>query len=339
MMKRITYMLLFIGLSFPAWGQCNYKLVEIAAAKSGENTVFIRDFKVKLSPGTMSNPSPVGRFPVFLNKGVHYRFTIANAEEKEGRGILQLMRRDQILGSTYDTENQLDRQKFDFICEKSATYQVLISFIHSREGCAAGVLSMVVNDSVKTMDIQFQEQTPPLYLFIPNKLDITATDIPEGSIKVEISQGKIVEQNGDYIAYPLKEGTAKVYVTSYKKTGEVNEIDSIVFDVEPPPLPDLVLPGQYGRTISKMRFINGGEVGLFYPFETNSSPYTLIEYTLSSSRFGLEGYSSSDKITFQQIRLVNDLQPGDKLYIKNIKFKDPNGKVYTINTLEILIME
>ncbi len=341
MTRKILYILLFIGCSLSVYSQCNYKLVEIAAAKSGENSVFIRDFKVKLKPGTMDNPSPVGRFPVVLNKGVHYRFTIANAEDMEGKAIMQLVRRDQVLGSTYDIENQLDIQVFDYHCDKSATYQILISFIHGKEGCAAGVLSMILHDSLEIADLQLQkeQERPVMYLFLPNKLEITATGIPGGKVKVDIDQGKVVKKEDEYIAYPDHEGEAIVQVASYKKSGELYETDSIKFIVKFPPLPELLLPGQQGSTLSKFRFMSGGEVVLYYPYETEHQPYILLEYTIATTPYGLEGYKTTDHITFQQMRLVNDLKQGDTLYLIDIQYKDPNGIIHTIKTVELLIIE
>ena len=86
--KKLWFMLIFLFSGITAYTQCNYQLVEQAAQLAGSNTVYIREFKVRLSEASMDDPVPTGRFPVYLNEGVNYRFTIANAANIEGKAMV-----------------------------------------------------------------------------------------------------------------------------------------------------------------------------------------------------------------------------------------------------------
>jgi len=45
---------------------------------------------------------------------------------------------------------QDDHQFFEFACDKSGTYQVLMSFLEGKRGCAIGIMSMILTDSLTT---------------------------------------------------------------------------------------------------------------------------------------------------------------------------------------------
>jgi hypothetical protein len=321
--------------------QCDQTLVDKAAMNAGPEAIYIRDFKVKLSEGTMENPSPVGHFPVYLNEGIKYRFTIANDERKDAFAILQLLRRDKILGSTYNYETEIDLQKFDIICEESATYQILISFNEGQPGCAAAVLSMILQDSMTTIEpgvAMASDSAGTIYLFIDNEMHIAATGIPGGYLDVSISNGEIFEKSGIYLAQPDRTGEAIIKVDAYKKNGDLNETDSILYLVEYPPLPKLQLPGMQGNVIYKNRLPGRNSVELDTFLPEIRDVYELVEFTISREEEDLFGVVSNGLyITQKQIDLIQSTPSGGKLYLLNSRFSDPEGKIHFAPVMEIFI--
>lgn len=332
---------LCLGLMQYISAQCDQSLVDMAAKKAGPEAIYIRDFKVKLSEGTMENPSPVGRFPVYLNEGINYRFTIVNDTKKEAFAILQLIRRDNILGSTYNFDERTDLQQFDIICQESATYQVLISFNEGQPGCAAAVLSMILQDSITTIEpgvAMESDSSGTIYLFIDNEMHIAATGIPGGYLNVSISNGQIFEKGGIYLARPDRIGEAIIKVDAYKKNGSLNETDSILYLVEYPPLPKLQLPGMRGNVISKNSLpgINRIELDVFLP--EIRDVYTLLEFAISREKEDLFGAVSNGlHITQKQIDLIQSTPSGGKIYLINTRFSDPQGRIHYAPVKEIFI--
>ena len=323
--------------------QCNRQLVDRAAQMAGHEAIFIRDFKVKLTEGTMDNPSPMGRFPVYLNEGAHYRFTLASDNEAESFAILQLMKKDNVYGSTYDFSSGDNNGKFDFTCDNSGTYQILISFDESRPGCAAGVLSLVLEDSMKVIEPgvpTVSDSAGVLYLYVANELQIAATGIPGGRLDVSIDNGTIDQQGKDYLARPEKPGQATIYVHAYKQNGKLSESDSLTYVVDYPPFPQLVLPGMTGNVLYKSRLRGEKEIELNSYYVNHSDIYTLIAFTLASDHAGMNAIAGSGmSLTQNQLDLIRSIPAGGRLYINNMQFTDPEGKRHLGNSQVIWIEE
>jgi hypothetical protein len=332
---------IYLGLVQYLSAQCNQTLVDKAAAKAGPESIYIRDFKVKLSEGTMQNPSPVGRFPIYLNEGVNYRFTIANDDNSDAFAILQLIRRDKTLGSTYNFDTKTDLQQFDLMIEESATYQVLISFNEGKPGCMAAVLSMILQDSLTTIELGVpivSDSAGTIYLFINNEMHIAATGIPGGHLEVTISNGEIFEEGGVYIARPGVIGEAVIKVNAYDKMGILNESDSIVYFVDYPPLPYLNLPGMQGNVINKSKLPGRNSVKLDVLLPEIEGVYQLMEFTISHGDRDLFGAVSNGLyLTQKQIEIIQSTPDRGKLYLINMRFRDPEGKIHIAPVKEIFV--
>jgi hypothetical protein len=327
----------------PIHGQCNQRLVDRAAQEAGPDAIYLRDFKVKLSGGTMENPSPLGRFPVFLNEGASYRFTIASDEFAEGFAVLQLQRKDKVLGSTCDPEDSSHNGSFDFECSESATYQVLISFHEGLPGCAAGVISLVLQDSMKVIEpgiATSSDSSGTLYLFVQNEMNIAATGIPGGYLEVRISNGSIERSGRHYIAQPAERGETVVYVKAFRKNGEMSEKDSLIYFADYPPLPQLILPGMHGNVLKKNHMTGANRIEFYFYRNGMEKVYELVEFTLSVDKSSHVRLSSAGNyLTQQQIDLIRSVPSGDKLYITNATFLDPDGKKHIAPIHEIWVEE
>ncbi len=342
-LKYLTGILLVLFLTpEPVSSQCNQQLVDKAANIAGNEAIFIRDFKVRLPEGTMENPAPVGRFPVFLNEGITYRFTIESDTVSQGFGILQLQRRDRLFGSTFDFDTRINTGQFDFACEESATYQVLISFNEGNPGCAAGVLSMLLQDDMEHIvpETLTSDSAATLYLYINNELHIAATGIPGGHLEVETDNGTIEPTGKMYIAKPDSIGTATIWVDAYRRNGELSERDSLVYRVEYPPLPILHLPGMHGNVLYKNQLTGNNIIRLESYVRGGDNVYTLKEFTLSDQRKRAYGLTHNEiYLTQQQIELIRDTPAGERIILSNIRYADPDGNFHFAGIQEIWIEE
>lgn len=341
-MKKIIIAGLFLISGITVYSQCNSELLQIAASRSGTDAIFVRDFKVRLEEGTMKRPSPVGRFQVYLNKGIHYRFNVASAMELEGRAILQLYDRNNLLGSTFDLNLKKDHQQFDFISEKTGSYQVLMTFFEGKSGCAVGVMSLVLSDTAiyKTGNSTDSDKNDlePLYIGIDNEINIAATDIPGGSLEVSMTGGSIEGSNGRYIARVNQEGIATVRVNARDKDDRISEIDSIRFRVVPAPLPYVEMAGLNGGMIHKSQIDRAKDITLIYPLRMNENKYKIIGFTISAESNMQRGeISRNNLLTISQKSLIQSLAPGERFMIKNIMVQSPDGKIYTLEPLVFIV--
>ena len=141
----IPIIFLFVLVSFgtTAKAQCNDKLVTDCALQVGDKATYIKEFKVRLKKKRGKSNAPIAQFSIVLSKGQHYRFNVCNAIEFEGEAVLQLYDSDKMLGSTFDLARGRDYKSFDFMCRKTTTYNIYVSFKEGKEGCAVGILSIV----------------------------------------------------------------------------------------------------------------------------------------------------------------------------------------------------
>ncbi len=144
-MKKLVLFIIFASLmvfNFDADAQCNAKLVDIAVGQN-RGATYLKDFRVKLPEAKPGKPVPIARFKIMLNSGNHYRFNVAKAQEFEGTPIIQLYEGKKLLGTSYLASKDKDFKMFDFLCTKTTTYELIITFKDGKAGCAVAVLSLV----------------------------------------------------------------------------------------------------------------------------------------------------------------------------------------------------
>ncbi len=144
-MKNLTLLMILAFLSVfgnNAEAQCNAKLVDIAVGQN-RGATYLKDFRVKLPAAKPGKPTPIARFKIMLNSGNHYRFNVAKAREFEGTPIIQLYEGKKLLGTSYLASKNKDFKMFDFLCTKTTTYELIVTFKDGKAGCAVAVLSLV----------------------------------------------------------------------------------------------------------------------------------------------------------------------------------------------------
>jgi hypothetical protein len=322
-----------------SYSQCNDSLVQIAVSESGSDAFFLKEFKVKLSSGNPEKPAPVAKFSAYLKEGVTYRFNVADAKEYEGKLVLQLFKKGKMLGSTLNLDSGNDLKRFDFKCDNTATYQVLMSFINGKAGCAVGILSVVVKDSSEYSNKSADELSKKeiLYIGIENELNI-ATNHKNCRIEPQIDKGILSGKNGKYQIQVFEEGEIKISVKVINIQDSVVESSVRKFEAQKLPVPGVTVAGISGGLIYKDRFLTERELKLSIPDEIPDSAYEIVGFTISDSFTGISGKTSNNaEFTPIQRKMIQEMKPGNNLYIKNTIIRTITGDLLTLQTLGFIL--
>ncbi len=328
----------------PAKAQCDDKLIDKVIEKSGTDALFMRDFYLK--PPTKSkkkkdkSPTTASKYEVRLNKGIVYRFIIENEENSKAQAFLQLRKNNLLLANTYDVENQTNIGNFDFFCDESGPYKIMLSYTGESTGCAAAAMFALIRDSSTLASIvDSNEIHHVLYTGIDNFIDIAASDIPGGSLEVSISRGTISKEGGLYKIRVEEPGKIVVEVIARDKNGKINETFKSEFLVMAPVLPSISFLRSTGGMIKKADILNSNQA-LEIHNSGNNLIYKIKTFEISAklSTPGIPN-SGDNRLNFRQLNLIKELKPGDTFYIINIEIEDPNGKIYRPEPLGFIIIE
>ncbi len=316
-------------------GQCNDTLVKQAIMESGNEAIFLKEYKVKFKKGKANRPARVAKYSAFMKDSTSYRFNVVNAKEFDGKVILQLFKKGKLLGSTYDFKTSKYNKSFDFECNKTGTYQVLMSFIEGKAGCATGILSLVVNDSTVINDNQFPDA---LYVGINNPLYIAYTNEPGCSVHVFANQGTIKGQNGKYEIRPEKIGKLTVTAQTIDSIGNVKDEITKDFEVEDLPIPFVSINGNTGGLIFKSDLININKLDFHLSHIPSTYKYEIISFSVSDKLFGISGkISNGETFNYQQLDFIKKLKSGDQLFITNIQVKRTDNEIIKLKPLGFIV--
>ncbi|MEN8119288.1 MAG: GldM family protein [Bacteroidota bacterium] len=320
--------------------QCDESLVDKAIEESGIDVIFMQDFNIKQLKKKSLKNTQIEHFDVRLKKGLTYRFNVQNAKEYEGKAILQLYMENLLLASTYNIENKVDEQVFDFICDETGKYQVLMSIMEGKKACATGIMSVVINDTLKIADIIDSNKVQNiLYAGVDNFLDIAVSDIPNGKVEVSISRGTIKEDNGMYLIKVDNPGAVIIEVIAKDSLGDITETLKAPFDVRLPVLPSLSIDGQSGGLIQKEDIIRKNPELILKGGGTNLQ-YRIVEFSISKSQYS-RGFKEKHThyLNSTQLNLIRNLKNGDTFFIKDIILEGTNGIRYKIDPVGFIIRE
>lgn len=311
--------------------QCNNTLVERATSQSGDNAMYLREFKVKFD-GLEHGKIPSAKYPVLLSKNTVYRFNVCNAEEFEGQVILQLYLKDKLVGSTFDTKKKTDLRRFDFTPEKAATYEVVMSFRDGKPGCAVGILSMLTEKDIESYDDQ---ELDILYADADNPVIIYDDENEFADIDVSIDNGSITKADRtNYIIRPQETGTALLTIRVLYRNGTLKEFKQKRYAVLALDKPYATVRGVTGNTIEKQNLIQSGQIELWFS-ENMKCNYRIVSFTLSDKDDLISGISStSSKFSKSQREMIKNSPPGTRLYIKNIRARTADHVVIDIAPIE-----
>jgi len=348
MNKRVNILIVIAALMFLqvafVKAQCNDELVDRAITNSGMDALFIREFKIK--QGERKNRKKqkravsIAKYSIRLHQGIQYRFNIENDKQSQTKAVLQLRKGNLLHAGTYNTENQKDMGRFDFLCQDAGQYQVLLSFLDGNPGCAVGVLSAVINDSTVTGGLLDSTKTQNiLYARTDNYVDIASSTNPKGSLEVSISRGTIKEEGGLYRIYVAEEGPVTIDVTALDSLGKVSETFKTEFNVQKRSMPSISFLGSSGGLIRKEEILA-------------TMPYLTVNNWRWSDSFRLKMFTVAKKLTSVGISVVNsnilssrqlnkirELKDGETFYIKDIVVEDKNGQAFNLPPLGFIISD
>lgn len=114
--------------------QCGEPLVEICYPKLGDSK-YLNSFPVRLKKSKRGEPPTVMKQSLILNSGTKYRFAIVNAEEYEGKLIMNLYSSQTLVGTSveYSTGKYFDIVEYN--CKKAGIYYLTFYFEDGKEGC------------------------------------------------------------------------------------------------------------------------------------------------------------------------------------------------------------
>ena len=330
----IVFSLIIISLQ-SINAQCNETLVKQAIQESGNEAIFLKEFKVKFKKGKANRPARVAKYSAFLKDSTTYRFNVVNAKEYDGKVILQLFRKGKIYGSTYGFKTREYHTSFDYKCEKTGNYQVLMSFIEGKAGCATGIMSLVVNDSTVINDNQFPDA---LYVGISNPLYIAYTNEPGCSVKISASQGSITGKEGKYELLLNQKGKVIVTAQTIDSIGNVKDEIKKEFEVKKLPLPYASISGNTGGLISKINLRSLSKLDLHTNHIPLSDGYDIINFTVSDKLFSISGKTSNgENFSYSQLSFIQKLKAGDQFFITNIQVKSGNNEIVKLKPLGFIV--
>jgi hypothetical protein len=333
----------FIGQSYVK-AQCDEKLVDKAIAKSGNDALFIREFvynsKVQEKKKKDKAPSFSAKYDVRLNKGIVYRFIIENEDNSLSQAFLQLRKNNLELANTYDVDNHLNIGNFDYLCNENGSYQVLLSFVGENTGCAAGAMFAIMQDSLSLYSIlDSSEIKNVIYTGIDNYIDIAASNISDGSLEVTVDRGTIEEENGLYKIHVEEPGKLVVDVVAKDKNGKITETFKSEFSVVAPSLPTVTLGTSPGGIVKKNDLLNKIP-SLEINNDRKDIKYKLKRFDVSKN-ISVDGISNEtdNRLSFRQLNIIKDLNPGETFYITNIIIEDSKGKIYRLEPLGFILSD
>lgn len=311
--------------------QCGNELVEKAASQSGDNAVYLREFKVKFDGSERGKAIPTAKYPILLSKNTTYRFNVCSAEEFEGKVILQLYLKDRLIGSTFDSQTSTDVQRFDLTCDKTATYEVVMSFNEGKPGCAVGILSLIPEKKAEPEN----EELDILYASADNPMVIFDDEDEFAKLEVSIDNGSVTKVEGaNYIIRPDEAGTALLTIRVLYRDGSLKEFKQKRFAVLELNKPYISIRGMAGNQISKEELVQSARLDLWFS-EGMKCNYRIISFTLSDRNDLISGISStSGRFSKAQRDWINNLPSGTQLYIKNIQVRTTDHVVMDIDPLE-----
>jgi hypothetical protein len=143
-MKTLIISLVFsLALASFSKGQTADPLVSECVMNTGDNTKYLKDFRVQL--GSAQNQSDLRyKANMSLWKNTKYRFSMCNAANSKGKLILTIKdETNKLILSSYDKSTGRVYPFIDFTCNKSGIYQLCFDFENGQQGSGVGVVSMV----------------------------------------------------------------------------------------------------------------------------------------------------------------------------------------------------
>jgi hypothetical protein len=118
-------------------------LVSTCVLAAGENTTYLKDFRVQLPKAATNDATPVYKANMYLMKNMKYRFSVCNAPASKGELIITIYDQGKELISSFNRSTGKQYSSVDFICNKTGLYTLWYGFKNGEQGSGVGVVSMI----------------------------------------------------------------------------------------------------------------------------------------------------------------------------------------------------
>lgn len=118
-------------------------LVSGCVLSAGENTTYLKDFRIQLPRMAPNGAAPVYKANMYLMKNMKYRFSVCNAPESNGELKVTIYDQGKELISSFNSSSGKKFDTVDFICNKTGLYTIWYEFIDGEQGSGVGVVCMI----------------------------------------------------------------------------------------------------------------------------------------------------------------------------------------------------
>ena len=139
-LKHVVLILLALTMISMVQGDRKKRVMD-CASDAGEGAIFLKEFVVSLPRKDSDEPQPMYREPVLLRGNNVYRFNICN---DKGRAIISLYDNSRMFISSYQAGTNRNYNPINFLCRKTGTYYIVVTFKNGRAGETVAIMSHVV---------------------------------------------------------------------------------------------------------------------------------------------------------------------------------------------------
>jgi hypothetical protein len=118
-------------------------LVSSCVLAAGENTTYLKDFRVQLPAASANAAAPVYKANMYLMKNMKYRFSVCDAPGSNGELTVTIYDQGKQLISSFNKATGKKYSSVDFICNKTGLYTLWYDFRGGEQGSGVGVVCMI----------------------------------------------------------------------------------------------------------------------------------------------------------------------------------------------------
>ena len=119
------------------------ELVSQCLLAAGENTTYLKDFRVQLPKASPGAITPVYKANMYLMKNMKYRFSVCDTPGSDGELVITIYDQTRELISSLDKSSGKKYNSIDFICSKTGLYTLWYDFRDGEQGSGVGVVCLI----------------------------------------------------------------------------------------------------------------------------------------------------------------------------------------------------
>ncbi|MDR1553679.1 MAG: gliding motility protein GldM [Prevotellaceae bacterium] len=232
--------------------------------------------------------------------------------------------------------------------------QILYKSIQNSVGMhrLTGTIEYPGPDGIQQVPFEFQYQVGEaaavisptkmnlFYIGVDNPVEISVSGVPQEKISVSCSGGELRREGAGYVINPTAGSKACDISVSAEINGVRQAMKTQTFRVKKLPTPNAAVSGVTGKTATKgeLAASQGLQAKMPDDFEFD------LKYTVTSFRVSVTGSGGYEKeeasngayFSSAQRNLFNNLRPGQRVFISDIKATGPGG-TFDLATLDIRI--